>query len=64
MTPLIGLTVAETRLLRRLAGKSQKVFGACEAHGLMRRGLAMLDTAKQTLIITEQGERLYHNARQ
>ncbi|VUD73014.1 hypothetical protein MET9862_03625 [Methylobacterium symbioticum] len=30
----------------------------------MRRGLAMLDTAKQTLIITEQGERLYHNARQ
>ena len=60
----MSLTLAEARLLRRLAGTSQKLFEAREADSLMRRGLAMLHPATQKLTITAQGERLQRKTRQ
>lgn len=59
----LGLSSAEARLLRRIAGMSQKVFDDCEANALLRRGLARLDPAKRLLVITEQGERLSRQLR-
>jgi hypothetical protein len=59
----LSLSLAEARLLRRLAGRSQKEFSDCDASALQRRGLATLDPTKRLLVITEHGERLMHQAR-
>lgn len=47
----------EAVLLRRIFGRSQKIFEDRDAAGLIRKGFATLHPNKRLLIITEQGER-------